>query len=215
MLLIVFINYNRRIASVSLHHNTQNVCSVLPVYVSMLRTHKYTKPRLNRTFWSSNTKLVTFKVCKPHISTKHFEFQLSNGFVRLTLQKGERLFTSSTDNCKYIRNIDWIFTAQRTIRRRYRHFLQTSVHGAQLFKILPALLHPQNSARWRQPTLLRPFTLGYITISSTPLYLSTIKTCLLNSNSKIKNQHVCHLLYARYMFCPYYDYVHEVDHFTK
>lgn len=201
MLAIMFIiNSNKRISSVFLYHMAQHMCAVIPFYVSMLRTQR-TKSRLNRTFWSSSNKLVTFKVYISHAVMKHIEFHFCNGFVRLTLRNRERRFTSATGNCRYSWSIDWIFTAQRTVRRRCRRFLETFIHGAQLLKTLPALLHPQNSASSTQSTLLCPFTLRHITISPPPLYLITIPNCLFNSKFQIKNQHVCHLPYARYMFC--------------
>jgi hypothetical protein len=190
---------------VSLHHKAQNVYSVLTLCVSMLLTHQ-DKSRLNRTFWNSSNKLVTFDVSKPHPATKHFEFHSLNGFVRLTLQNRERRFTWTTGNSTrmYSWSIDWLFTAQRAARRLCRRFLEKFIHGAQLLKTLPALLHPQNSASLIQSTLLWPFTLRYITISPTPLYPSIITTCLFNSNLQIKNQHACHFPYARYMFWPFH-----------
>ena len=165
-----------------------------------LRTNQDTKSRLNRTSWSSSNNLVTFKVYKSQRATKHF----CNGFVRLTLRNRERRFTSATGNCRYSWSIDWIFTSRRTVRRRCRRFVETFIHGAQLLKTLPALLHlhPQNSASSIQSTLLCPFTLRYITVSYTPLHLSTIPNYLLNSNFQIKNQQVCHLPHAHYMFRP-------------
>jgi hypothetical protein len=216
MLEIMFIIYNNRhISSISLYHKAQYVCPVIPFYVSMLRTHKDARSQLNRTFWNSNNKLVTFKVYKSHAATKHLEFHFCSGFIRLTLRNRERRFTSTTGNCRYGWSIDWIFTAQRTVRRRCKLFRETFIHSAQLLKTLPALLQPQNSASSIQSTLLCPFTLRYITISCTSLYLSTIPNCLFNSNFQIKYQHVCHLPSERYIFCPcHYDYVHKVDNFT-
>jgi hypothetical protein len=203
MLAIMFIIHNNKhISSLSLYHKAQYVCSFITFCVSLLRTHKDTKSRLNRTFWSSSNKLVTFKVYKSHAATKHIEFHFCSGFVRLTLRNRERRFTSVTGNCRYSWSIYWICTAQRRVRRCCRCFLETFIHGAQLLKTIPALLNPQYSASSIQSTLLCPFTLRYITISSTPLYLSIIPNCLFNSNFPIKNKHVCHLPYARYMFCP-------------
>ena len=201
-IIIIIIIINKRISSVSLYRKAQHVCSVIPFYVSMLRTHKDTKSQLNSTFWSSSNKLVTFKVYKSHAATKHLEFHFCNGFVRLTLRNRERRFTSATGNCRCSWSIDWIFTAQRTVRRRCRRFLEKFIHGAQLLKTLPALLQLQNSASSIQSTLLCSFTMRYITILFIHLYLSTIPNCLFNSNFQIKNQHVCHLQYACYMFCP-------------
>ena len=102
MFAIMFIiNNNKCISSVSLHHKAQHVCSVMPFYVSMLRTHKDTKSRLNRIFWSSSNKFVTLKVYKSQAATKHLEFHFCNGFVRLTLRNRERRLTLATGNCRY------------------------------------------------------------------------------------------------------------------
>jgi hypothetical protein len=203
MLAVMFIiRNNKHISSLFLYHKAQHVCSVIPFYVSLKRTYKDTKSRLNRTFWSSSNKLVTFKVYKSHAATKHLEFHFWNGFVRLTLRNRERRFTSVTGNCRYSWSIDWICTEQRRVGRCCRRFLETFIHGAQLLKTLPALLNPQYSASSIQSTLLCSFTLRYITISSPLLCLSIIPNCLFNSNFQIKNQHLCHLPKARYMFCP-------------